>query len=543
MWVVTIEISFFLDSPAILCARDKVCEEEQNDCTQHIQQVKRRIRDDLVPPPPPPPRSTERHASTERNRVVVMEIKEHGMTRPGMRMTVQLMTTYKQINMVYYKSRRAKQVEKAVQSKDLSTGLTKQVDPAKKIDKIMAGHYTPVENEILHGRYRITRTRLGMGTFGQVLEAFDEELSKGVAIKIIKNQPHLAAQAESEVKILEYMHTSPHADRSHIVKLLDTFMHKGHKCLVFPLCSYDLLDLLRCCRFKGVSLKLVRKFAKQIIESLVFLSEAGIIHCDLKPENIVIARPNRSNIKIIDFGSSCRSDKRVYSYIQSRFYRAPEVILGMKYTTAIDMWSVGCILVELHTGKPLFEVEHPYDHLDRITQITGAIPAHIMEQVNPLQKAEYFEQIVENGEPTRNFRVKKAPAKKLSPLSLATDPAAYAGPQSLFGICTLEGRDERRLDKEPDHSADDYDHFIDLVQRMLDIDPQRRITPAAALNHPFFQAPQMQTRIGWDKKRTTDPRVDATQEDVAMGEDDPNEVFTHRAKQRKLLVPSHDDGV
>ncbi|VEL37572.1 unnamed protein product [Protopolystoma xenopodis] len=76
----------------------------------------------------------------------------------------------------------------------------------------------------------------------------------------------------------------------------------------------------------------------------------NIIHCDLKPENVLLRRPGRSGIKVIDFGSSCYTDQRTYTYIQSRFYRAPEVILGGRYCTAIDMWSLGCILAELITG-------------------------------------------------------------------------------------------------------------------------------------------------------------------------------------------------
>lgn len=78
------------------------------------------------------------------------------------------------------------------------------------------------------------------------------------------------------------------------------------------------------------------------------------MHCDLKPENVMLRQPNRSIIKVIDFGSSCLTDERVYTYIQSRFYRAPEVILGLPYSTPIDMWSMGCILAELFTGYPLF---------------------------------------------------------------------------------------------------------------------------------------------------------------------------------------------
>ena len=82
-----------------------------------------------------------------------------------------------------------------------------------------------------------------------------------------------------------------------------------------------------------------------------------IIHCDLKPENILLKEPNKSGIKIIDFGSSTFHDERVYTYIQSRFYRAPEIMLGIPYDCAIDMWSFGCIVSEMLLGFPLFANE------------------------------------------------------------------------------------------------------------------------------------------------------------------------------------------
>ena len=87
------------------------------------------------------------------------------------------------------------------------------------------------------------------------------------------------------------------------------------------------------------------------------MDDHNIIHCDLKPENILLRKKNKSGFKIIDFGSSCFGDNKVYTYIQSRFYRSPEVIFGLDYTTAIDMWSFGCVLFKLYTGDPLFPGE------------------------------------------------------------------------------------------------------------------------------------------------------------------------------------------
>lgn len=96
-----------------------------------------------------------------------------------------------------------------------------------------------------------------------------------------------------------------------------------------------------------------------------------MIHCDLKPENILLKQPDRSGIRVIDYGSSCYSNEKVYTYIQSRFYRAPEVILGLDYGLPIDMWSTGCILAELYTGKPLFPGENEPDQLACIMQLLG----------------------------------------------------------------------------------------------------------------------------------------------------------------------------
>ena len=135
-----------------------------------------------------------------------------------------------------------------------------------------------------------------------------------------------------------------------------------------------------------MSLALVRKFGKQILRGLEFLArkEVDIIHCDLKPENILLRHPKRSAIKIIDFGSSCLSNKKMYSYIQSRFYRSPEVLLGLPYTHKIDMWSLGCVLVEMHTGEPLFGGVDQLEQLNRIVAIMGMVPPEMVQE-SPLE--------------------------------------------------------------------------------------------------------------------------------------------------------------
>lgn len=116
-----------------------------------------------------------------------------------------------------------------------------------------------------------------------------------------------------------------------------------------------------------------------MLYALKFLKENEIIHCDLKPENILLKDPTKSGIKIIDFGSSCFEDERVYTYIQSRFYRAPEIILGIPYTTAIDMWSFGCIMAEFCLGYPIFPGEDETEQLSMIMEICGIPGTEVLE--------------------------------------------------------------------------------------------------------------------------------------------------------------------
>lgn len=189
-------------------------------------------------------------------------------------------------------------------------------------------------------------------------------------------------QAKTEVELLKLLNEKDPTDQWCIVRLLSRFSHLGHTCLVFEHLSFNLYDLLRKTHFNGVSLNLIRKFARQILKTLAFLSleEVNVIHCDLKPENILFRQPNRSAIKVIDFGSSCRASRTMYTYIQSRFYRSPEVILGLPYSQPIDMWSLGCMLVEMHTGSPLFSGRDQHDQMIRFCQLKGLPPRHMLQR-------------------------------------------------------------------------------------------------------------------------------------------------------------------
>lgn len=138
--------------------------------------------------------------------------------------------------------------------------------------------------------------------------------------------------------------------------------------------------------FRGIKMSLIQRFAVQILMALCHCKKYNVIHWDLKPENILLKKKNKSGIKIIDFGSGCFSNKRIYTYIQSRFYRAPEIVLGVPYGVEIDMWSFGCIVCELHTGYPLFPCKNEDELITYMYEYMGSPPDHVLEISNSAHK-------------------------------------------------------------------------------------------------------------------------------------------------------------
>lgn len=391
------------------------------------------------------------HAVTE----IVLRDASKGPLR---KLSVDLINTYKHINEVYYAAKRARKKEPATSNDGCDD---------ENHDYIIKA------NEVWQDRYEV-KGLLGKGSFGQVVEVFDKVDNKRYAIKIIKNKTAFRNQAKIEIRLLELMKNIDVQDNHHIVRLVRHFEHRHHLCLVFELLSYNLYDLIRNTNFKGISLNLIRKFSQQICTALLFLSspEVRIIHCDLKPENILLHHPKRTTIKLIDFGSSCTIGNTMYPYIQSRFYRSPEVLLGLPYDQAIDMWSFGCILYELHTGDPLFNGTSEQDQIYKITETLGLPPDLMLDAGR--KTASYFRKSSKGGYERLQAKKEYKPfmARTLSSL-LGSDSGGPGG----------------RRAGELGHNKLDYDRFEDLLRRLLELDPAKRITPQEALEHDFIRKP------------------------------------------------------
>jgi len=466
------------------------------------------------------------------------------MEAPVRKLTVNLIRTYKYINQVYYENKRRRQAAEAAnaalnttraaqhvtygasgtaggianatslpaqaqgqgqgQGQGQSTQTQHQAtQPVSHDAKVQSGKrglhnnghddensdYIIQIGERIQNRY-VVKQKIGKGSFGQVVCAFDERKNENVAIKIIKSRLPFFQQAKTEISLLKELNREDPEDKWFIVRLLDTFVHHNHQCIVFEMLSYNLYDLLRNTAFFGVSLNLVRKFARQILKALYFLSRArtDVIHCDLKPENILLRHPKRSAIKLIDFGSSCKSDKQMYSYLQSRFYRSPEIIFGRPYSVAIDMWSLGCILVEMHTGEPLFSGSDEYDQVLRLVAILGMPPDDMIASSS--KSAQFFErksqEDLEHETTASPFygSVYKIISKRTG---LSAEEEVAQNTRTIPEILGMKGNGPAyRRRQEKGHTPEVYELFVELVESMLKYDPQARIRPKAALSHPFL---------------------------------------------------------
>ncbi|KAF7560310.1 hypothetical protein G7046_g3832 [Stylonectria norvegica] len=326
---------------------------------------------------------------------------------------------------------------------------------------------------------------LGQGTFGQVVKCQNLKTQEVVAVKVIKNRTAYFNQSMMEVSVLDLLNTKlDKNDDHHLLRLKDTFIHRQHLCLVFELLSVNLYELIKQNQFRGLSTTLVRVFAQQLLNGLALLNKARLIHCDLKPENILLKNLESPIIKIIDFGSACDERQTVYTYIQSRFYRSPEVLLGLPYSSAIDMWSLGCIVVELFLGLPLFPGSSEYNQVSRIVEMLGNPPNWMIEMGK--QAGEFFEKRQDEfGRRTyhlksmeqyaREHSTKEQPSKKYFQASTLPEIIkSYPMPR--------KNMKQNEIDREMNNRI----AFIDFVRGLLTINPLERWSPQQAKLHPFI---------------------------------------------------------
>lgn len=325
---------------------------------------------------------------------------------------------------------------------------------------------------------------LGQGTFGQVVKCQDMKTGEIVAVKVVKAKLEFLKQSIMEANILEVINNKVDPSKKHyFVQLKDKFMHKNHLCLVFELLSLNLYELVKQNNHHGLSISLIKTFTLQILEALCTLKDNGIIHCDLKPENILLCSLNVPNLKVIDFGSACKENETLYTYIQSRFYRSPEVILGVQYGPAVDMWSLGCIVAELFLGLPLLPGVSEFLQFSRMVDMFGMPPSWMMAD----NKSETYVYKFRGDDGRWHYRLKTIEEFNMEYNARETRGKQYFSDQFLPDIIRnyqWDGAQGDPLGVQAEMvNRDCLCHFLLGV---LKLSPLERWTPHEALLHPFI---------------------------------------------------------
>ncbi|CAI5702231.1 unnamed protein product [Peronospora effusa] len=374
------------------------------------------------------------------------------------------------------------------------------------------GSYAGKPGEYIANRYKIIR-EAGLGTFGRVLECLDKQRNIVVAIKVVRKVDKYTESAKIEAAILQDVNDKDKNNESLCVRMFKWFEYKGHVCMVFERLGCSLYDYLKNHDYKPFPMHCIRAYAWQLLTSLEFIHSIRLIHTDLKPENILLVddeeerlscdssspsstssfgspggssgreqwsngrqwkkreraisdvdtgrlslRPPANNaVKLIDFGGATYEDESKSSIINTRQYRSPEVILGLGWSYPSDIWSAGCIIAELYLGELLFATHENLEHLALMERCIGPLPVKMKAQAS-----------------------KHSVSSKFFHRGRLNWPAGSSSDESVDHVRRM------RLLADLISREDAKSGLLELLQLMLVLDPENRVTAKEALNTPFF---------------------------------------------------------
>lgn len=280
--------------------------------------------------------------------------------------------------------------------------------------------------------------KIGEGTYGVVYKARDRRSNETIALKKIRLEAEdegVPSTAIREIALLKEM------QHGNIVRLQDVVHSEKRLYLVFEYLDLDLKKHLDMCPHISKDRALVKSYLYQILRGIAYCHSHRVLHRDLKPQNLLIDRKTNS-LKLADFGLARAFGIPVRTFtheVVTLWYRAPEILLGSShYSTPVDVWSVGCIFVEMVNQRPLFPGDSEIDELFKIFRILGTPNEEVWPGVSSL--------------PDFKSSFPKWLPMDLKEIAPTIDPLG-----------------------------------IDILSKMLILDPSKRITARAALEHDYFR--------------------------------------------------------
>jgi len=332
------------------------------------------------------------------------------------------------------------------------------------------GYYRVRIGEVLDTRYQVFGYT-GQGVFSNVVRARDSQRqNQEIAIKIIRNNEIMHKTGLKELEILRRINNADQDDKYHCVRLFRNFFHKQHLCMVFEPLSMNLREVLKKYgKNVGLHIKAVRSYSQQLLLALKVMKKANIVHADIKPDNILV-NESKLLLKLCDFGSASHvAEGEITPYLVSRFYRAPEIILGMKYDFGIDLWSFGTTIFELFSGKIMFPGQTNNHMLKLFMDFKGKIPNKI------IRKGQFKDLHFDSSCCFLFHEVDKVTQReKVVPMPSINKTRNLA--HDLTGGVKL-----------PEDQMKKAMQLRDFLDSVCMLDPLKRITLNQCLTHPFIQ--------------------------------------------------------
>ncbi|CAM9024851.1 unnamed protein product [Wickerhamomyces anomalus] len=330
-----------------------------------------------------------------------------------------------------------------------------------------------------NGRFKILSI-LGQGTFGKVIKALDLNSNETVAIKIIRAIPKYREASKIELRILTTLKNADPENLNNCIHLREVLDYENHICIITDLLDISLYEFLQNNKFKPFPGSQIQAITRQLIRSVAFLHDLKLIHTDLKPENIF----------------AIFNDEYHSELVSTRHYRAPEIVLGTGWSYPCDLWSLGCILVELVTGEALFKTHENLEHLAIMEKVLNCkIPNSMIKKIKNKEILNYFKK--------NNYHYHQY---------LLNYPNNETQDKSINFVKTIKKLDDLICSKlkikihinmndslqknwDKNHSKNKslnfetfqfWFYFIDLVKNLLKFDPNQRISAIDAMNHPWW---------------------------------------------------------
>ncbi|XP_069391565.1 homeodomain-interacting protein kinase 2-like [Paralichthys olivaceus] len=312
----------------------------------------------------------------------------------------------------------------------------------------------------------LVKERIGEGGFSSVVRAVNLSTSEEVAIKILKDKQD-AKKEYAMLKVLKVLDP----EKNNLVHFIEKFRYNGQTCLVFEKLDMDLHSMNEMLG-RGMTLHEIRPIAHQLVTTLKALKSIGVVHSDIKPDNVMVVDPHATpvRVKLIDFGLSSNIPSELGELCQPLGYRAPEVSLGLPFSEAIDMWGLACVLLFLYLNAHPFP-SCEYQTVKAVVGLLGLPADHLLKA--GMYTDMFFKEDQYWSKPGWWLKISEEFYSKKN----KTEKVLF---KTLDDLITLYPLSEGSME------LSDRRAFFSLIKGLLEIDPDRRLTPEEALLHPFL---------------------------------------------------------